>query len=509
MVATNDMLWLAVRLPHLYIEALGHSYATQQSILVDHKQHVWDYSQPLEQQKIQRGMPTSTAQLRVDAQLLTLNNDVNTHVQKQLMEQFYQLTPYVQIYEVMAPCGVLDTGFLLELSRCLKLFKGVNNLIKCAAKVLHDRDLSFCFGLAHTQQAAWLLSYTTVDYLTIDVENLTQKNFVDMIEQLPVDVMYAFPKQVEILKGMGFNFFADIAKQVKKDSFISFRQRFDGEFCDALEEMLVLNDSENKQVGLFNKPVNTFIPASIFCEELQFDFPVSNAELLRQPMQQLLQKLGDFLALHQLQTQTIEWRLLDIYHSCHSIVVQFDRLHSHWLLPFELSVIQLENQSLPFEVDTLQLVCSICTEVDYQQRSLMVRENQPNDEEYVLSTARIIARLGKQNLFKLDMVDSHIPEYAVKSVECNQHVAQQENLLSHGQRPSWLFKSPQKIRQKKSLLFWQGDLTLIQGPERIEGHWWDEPIKRDYYVAERSDATRLWVFHDVFDNQWFVHGVFA
>jgi protein ImuB len=57
-----------------------------------------------------------------------------------------------------------------------------------------------------------------------------------------------------------------------------------------------------------------------------------------------------------------------------------------------------------------------------------------------------------------------------------------------------------------------GDLlTLKQGPERIESGWWDgQDAVRDYYVAESSQGSRLWVFQERGRmGGWFLHGVFG
>jgi protein ImuB len=57
---------------------------------------------------------------------------------------------------------------------------------------------------------------------------------------------------------------------------------------------------------------------------------------------------------------------------------------------------------------------------------------------------------------------------------------------------------------------WGGPLTLSPGPERIEQGWWDGmDISRDYYPACNPAGSRLWLFQDRRDRQWYLHGVFA
>lgn len=59
---------------------------------------------------------------------------------------------------------------------------------------------------------------------------------------------------------------------------------------------------------------------------------------------------------------------------------------------------------------------------------------------------------------------------------------------------------------------YQGMLTILEGPERLETGWWDESgIARDYYIALSGRGVRLWVYRDRGDSRkrWFLHGFFG
>ena len=53
------------------------------------------------------------------------------------------------------------------------------------------------------------------------------------------------------------------------------------------------------------------------------------------------------------------------------------------------------------------------------------------------------------------------------------------------QRPFWLMPQPKALQQSREQLYWNGALTLLHGPERIEDNWWQDAVSRDYYVASR------------------------
>ena len=47
------------------------------------------------------------------------------------------------------------------------------------------------------------------------------------------------------------------------------------------------------------------------------------------------------------------------------------------------------------------------------------------------------------------------------------------------------------------------------GPERIETGWWRGPsVRRDYYRVETEEGRRYWLFRELSEDRWFLHGVF-
>ena len=52
-------------------------------------------------------------------------------------------------------------------------------------------------------------------------------------------------------------------------------------------------------------------------------------------------------------------------------------------------------------------------------------------------------------------------------------------------------------------------LTIVSGPERLCGNWWQSQQQRDYYLACDSKGARYWIFRESTNKQWFVHGLFA
>jgi protein ImuB len=108
----------------------------------------------------------------------------------------------------------------------------------------------------------------------------------------------------------------------------------------------------------------------------------------------------------------------------------------------------------------------------------------------------LLARLGETNVRTLRAEADPRPEVA--SQLRNSHDNSTEQFARRW--PSFMLLTPKPIRIS--------DYKIIQGPERMEGGWWDAPsIRRDYYVARKRRATH-WIFRRD-DGIWFLHGVFG
>jgi protein ImuB len=87
-------------------------------------------------------------------------------------------------------------------------------------------------------------------------------------------------------------------------------------------------------------------------------------------------------------------------------------------------------------------------------------------------------------------------------------------------RPLWVFDPPQlidvvalAIAGPPAMFHYQRRryrVTGSCGPERIETGWWRGPSsRRDYYRVETESGQRFWLFRDLQDQRWFLHGEFA
>ncbi|WP_245411222.1 Y-family DNA polymerase [Methylovirgula ligni] len=176
-------------------------------------------------------------------------------------------------------------------------------------------------------------------------------------------------------------------------------------------------------------------------------------------------------------------------------------------------------------------------------------ERQDEDQAHWLGAAtqddladlvdRLGARLGLRRVTRLDLSDTHWPEFAVTAVPFSAssthrhgmdarhkagHDVQAQSVLST--RPIRLLTQPEPIEAIASVpdgppvrFRWRRVLHVvaaIEGPERIAPEWWKHSaLTRDYFRAEDSEGRRFWLFREgLYETEtaqprWFLHGLFA
>lgn len=505
----DEQLWLALRLPDLPLHALGLDADASQVLVVAEKQQVVWVNAHGHDTGIKLGTDINTAELLSGSKAHPRNRQLEQQVLAMLAERLYQFTPYIQIHTSKATA---EAGFLLEVSRCLKLFGGIKTLTERISNELANCSCRVTCGLAHTPQAAWLLSFQHYEITGTEHAQL----FHERLKMLPVECFHDYPKALEALKKTGFSTLGDVIKQVDAQSISTIKKRFGQDFAQVLSDIFAIEQT-SQQASLFTKPAEVYQPKELFFETLQFDYPVSQSDQLQWPMEIMLQKLADYLRKRQLQCHNIEWLLYDIHHNSEKLSVYCDNAQSQWQLLHELTCIQLEQKQLAFEVDAIELICRDTTVRQSRSQTLALDRHGSNShksecrsQNFALTAAKLKARLGESALYKISYCDSHIPEHSNTCIAT--HVKSQQQLPtchSFALRPNWLFDTPLPVEVRRQGLFWRGRVQLLTGPERIEGNWWHESTARDYYLAQRQDYLRLWVYLDLRSNAWFVQGVFA
>lgn len=500
----HSRLWLALRLQKLTLEALNIDDDEQKPLVVTDKQRVIYLNNAAQKAGVMVGMDVTTAQLLSNCESYTRDRIAEKKVLNELSAQLYQFTPYLETYE----CEYQPySGLLLEISSCLLLFEGMPNLVTAIFKSLNDMGYSFEYGLAHAAKAAWLLSFNDQNI----IGNQNKDGFIEQLKLLPIHLLHDFPSTIDALQKTGFKTLGDIARQIDSQKITSIKKRFGEKFSEYLCDLFGV-EQNLQQVSLFTKPLPNYKPAEFFSENIQFDYPITQNDHLYYPVESLLHNLSNYLRKHQLECQHIEWILSDIYRNKFSINVHSDTPESHWQLLYDLTLIQLDNRELPFEVDSLTLSCTRTQAVQNRTQLLSFSQKKARGttRNFTITMAKLKARLGEKAIYKLSYQDALLPEEIHSKIAINEVSNQQlPTVHKKSPRPAWLLSPPVFIEERKQSLYWRGKLTLLSGPERINANWWEKPTARDYFVAQRHDYLRLWIFFDLHQKTWHVHGIFA
>jgi protein ImuB len=124
------------------------------------------------------------------------------------------------------------------------------------------------------------------------------------------------------------------------------------------------------------------------------------------------------------------------------------------------------------------------------------------DEEWGVLLDRLRARLGPETVRSLGLAADHRPEKSWCSLPPGAVSSVGAPLgATDSRRPLWLLPEPRPLA---------GTPRCVEGPERIEGGWWDGlDATRDYYVAEGGAGARLWVYRERGSGGWFLQGLWS
>lgn len=213
-----------------------------------------------------------------------------------------------------------------------------------------------------------------------------------------------------------------------------------------------------------------------------------------------------------------------------------DMAHLQRLLREHLTKVTLPSPVLYLRLRSLEV-----QKMAGESASLLVEDQRRGDSLQQL-LERLGARLGAQQVLQMQAFPDHRPERMQRwqpALSAAKLMAACENsLVTRGLKdnkpwpnqhvaplyPSWLLATPLKLAQHKDCPLYQGPLTLLAGPQRLEAAWWDGAgsTLRDYYLARSEQAGLLWVYRQrlvgsagteprcgVVDLEWYLHGIFA
>ena len=473
-------LWLCLRFEQLPLQCQHRS--EEQPAVVLARQRVLRTNDCAAEFGVREGMSSATLRALVgDQSVLLLERDeaAEQRCLQQLCCWAYSITPSLHTYR--------EDCLQLEIGGCLTLFGGLDALLEHISNALSNRGYRVSRGLAPTPKAAWLLSFATEEGALELSLPLAQR-----LAPLPLQLLDEFANTVDSLRRAGLHVLGDILALPPA----ALGRRCGKAFTHFLQQ--ALGQREDLQADY--RPPETFSDAYWFGYEVK-----ANDELLP-AAQLLLQSLCLFLRNTQLQTGEIIWQLAGIDHRIEEVCVRSTSSHSDWQNWYQLTRIRFEQLQLAGSVEGLALTCRQLRSGQLENIDLFTPGSQREPLAALLD--RLRSRLGLQAIEQVGCRDEHLPEFALH-VGTDNVARTRSGPADCGQRPFWLMPEPRPLQQQRGELRWNGLLSLVYGPERIEDNWWHEPACRDYYVATDRHGQCYWVFRDRLAQRWYIHGIFA
>src|SRR5204863_5258074 len=218
---------------------------------------------------------------------------------------------------------------------------------------------------------------------------------------------------------------------------------------------------------------------------------------------------------------------------------------------------QLEQAALPGPVGRVRLEATLTAPLENRQGELFASGQHEATRQFALLMDCCSSRLGPDAVLRPQLTADPLPEKAVRympAVRSQESGAKsrvrsaERGVWSRGRSrksksrfksasnlvPDSAFRTPHSALLRPLLLHsppaslevlsivpdgppisfrFQGqthEVAGCSGPERIETGWWrGKSVRRDYWRVETATSQRFWLFRQLSDGQWFLHGEYA
>lgn len=504
------MLWLSLYFPTLTLDiAERGTTGTEPLAVLDTggpRPRVLQCNQVAAEQGVHTGMSLHAA-LALIPDLHCRQKDAS--LEKQALQR---LAGWAFRYSPMVSLG-RGPEILLEIEGSLSLFRGLDGLCEQAAEALAQLGYNPRLAVAPFPEAAALLARGGEDS---QVQN--PKAIAAALGHLPIGVLEPDESVVDKLRSLGVLRISDLLA-LPRDGL---RRRFDPALIDRLERAL----------GERPDPRQAWRRPSRFRASLELPAPVHTTEPLLFVLRRLLKELAEVLTALGKGVDRLEILLRHDHRQATPLafgLAQPGRDADHWL---GLLRTRFEGVALEQPVQSVELRAGRFS--DLKGVNLALFEDEVSRGGLRLMD-RLRARLGETAVRGMDLVEDHRPEKAWRAISPRAAAAGYEDPAEvsaddaarrapgespgkggcsptgnaspakvTSRRPLWLLLSPVPLA-KEAHREWR-----LRGAERIEAGWWDgDDVARDYYMAETPRGEKLWVFRDLRDRGWYLHGVFS
>jgi protein ImuB len=398
--------------------------------------------------------------------------------------------------------AVADEAVVMELAASVRLFGGW--------RALRERVRAEGAELGVNRLAWASNSLAALALARADIPNGLRPPLDALLDALPMDTLSAVRPHRLTLAHIGCRTLGDVRRLPRG----GMARRFDKQLLAALDQAYGCAPEVHQWVALPER----------FAQRLELGFRVDDAPALLFGARRLLLALCGWLAARHSGTTafTLHWahdamraRSAGEGGSITIHTAEPTRQIDHLS---RLLAEHLARVELLAPVGDLELVADEVRPLEEKSASWLPDDNA-GGEALPLVLERIAARLGPQRVMRPVLCEDHRPEWMCRWQTAAHPLPRRSAPISEWPQPGFILGAPLKLLVRGERPYFQGELQLLAGPQRVEGGWWDRDeaagqirhVVRDYWVAQSAHAGVLWVFQTRLDEApaWFLHGVFA
>ena len=461
-------LWLCLWFPYLALNALN--IKDEQPFVViekmDTRPLVHVASETAQAFGIESGMPFNTANVLCPHILYAVRDTKQeTKLLHVLAQQLLEFSSWVS--------PEYPQALLVEIRSSLKLFENIQNLLELIGDKLGHH---YHWSIAPTPKAALLAAQSKLSI------QITRKSDIrSILGEVVIDVLPFDQKFLRRIKNVGLRTLRDLWR-LPRDGMT---RRFGQALTIYLDQL----------TGLRPDHRDHYLSPPTFAHSDDLLFETDNAEYYLPLVGMLIEKLCAYLLKQDAVTSSLTLKLQHPRGASTRIDLTFRQRTREAEHIFALLRERIERTTLPNTVIGAGMESRDIFPYLAEDRDLFGLSNDGSrNETWAKLEEELAVRLGDQALQSLSAPADHRPEKAITTVKAR-HIG------ARNPRPLWLLPKPVPYTR---------NCNDFKNPERIESGWWDaEPIRRDYFVVQNDQQQKLWIFKDLNNKAWYLHGFFA
>lgn len=496
------------------------------------------------------GMPLSEAKSLLrrgsDKHFFLLEHDLKQDTQaiEQLCQSLESFSPIVGL-ETIQPQdfkkGHRPNSLLLDITGLAHLFGDEAQLARLLLKQLDSQGYLARAAVADTVGAAWAAAHFLADRYFREHQQplILPAGDPQPLQQLPVAALRLDDPVVDTLHQLGIQRLSQLLQLSRND----LAMRFGNAIHLRLDQLL----------GNTPEPVIALRPPAKFTAEQLLEYPTRHRETIEVIISRLIQQLCR--QLRSQQQGALQWKIrlqcntapIDFSISLFQPSTSLDEIMP--LVEMQLETIfqspmrqGKKRKLVRFEVNEICVTIVSHVLLVQQQRDLFDESPRLNKQSLSHLINRLASRLGTENVVYPTLQSGAQPEYSYRLKPLvdarRQHhrkTAQPKTGSHRLARPIRLCHPPIPIETAPCLaqpsppkdpnhsplrdLHPPPNAIIIEktsyqvrqtwGPERIETGWWRGPtVRRDYWRIAVHTGQQFWIYRDLRQNRWWLHGQF-